>query len=173
MVLIFHDQLVQFGITVLLGDTAGDSGLNPLPYLVIAIRSSHRGAIYPQEYLIELLLYIYFQIVALTLSDVIGDSLDTIASGPTTPSTTSHNDIIALLEKYNLTQVLPSSMQHILSQHKHIFSGGTLCVPIENGSYKHVQNIIVGSNSIATIYCSCRKGLFYGVGEVYTCNHRL
>ena len=96
------------------------------------------------------LLYMYFQMVALILSDVIGDSLDTIASGPTTPSTTSHNDITALLEKYNLTQVLPSSMQHILSQHKYIFSGGTLCVPIENGSYKHVQNIIVGSNSIAT-----------------------
>ena len=35
VVLIFRDQLVQFGITILFGDTTGDSGLNPLQYLVI------------------------------------------------------------------------------------------------------------------------------------------
>ena len=52
VVLICRDQLVQFGITVLLGDTAGDSGLNPLQYLVIAACSSHRSTIYPQEYVI-------------------------------------------------------------------------------------------------------------------------
>jgi glycerate kinase len=95
------------------------------------------------------------QMVALILSDVIGNPLDTIASGPTVPSNISRDDVITLLDKYSVTQLRPESIQSVLStkdrqtQKPSPESSGE-GVLIENGSYKHVQNAIVGSNSIAT-----------------------
>ena len=41
-------------------------------------------------------------LISLILSDVVGDPLDTIASGPTAPDTTTFNDAILILKKYNL-----------------------------------------------------------------------
>ena len=90
------------------------------------------------------------QMVALILSDVIGDPLDTIASGPTTPSNTTHNDIIALFQKYNLFPSLPKSIRDILANHRSSLDIPLERVPVENGSYKHVQNVIVGSSKVAT-----------------------
>ena len=95
---------------------------------------------------------ILVQMVGLIVSDVIGDPLDTIASGPTTPTTTTHHDIIALLEKFSLTHSFPQSMQHILF-HKNnsvYVASPPKCVEIENGHYKHVENVIIGSNRDAT-----------------------
>jgi len=41
-------------------------------------------------------------LISLILSDVVGDPLDTIASGPTAPDTTTFNDAILILKKYKL-----------------------------------------------------------------------
>jgi len=41
-------------------------------------------------------------VIALIMSDVIGDPLDFIASGPTAPDTTSFSDAIAVIQKYGL-----------------------------------------------------------------------
>ncbi len=41
-------------------------------------------------------------VVSLILSDVVGDPLDTIASGPTAPDTTTFSNAISILKKYNL-----------------------------------------------------------------------
>lgn len=93
--------------------------------------------------------------VALILSDVIGDPLDTIASGPTVPSSTTQDDVIALIDKYSMSQSIPPSIQSILSDggartHPASKQSSSLFVPIKNGGYEHVHNVIVGSNSIAT-----------------------
>ena len=93
------------------------------------------------------------QMVSLILSDVIGDHMDTIASGPTAPTNITHHDVITLMEKYNLFQSLPQSIQNILSCEQNPpreTETPRESVPIINGSYKHVQNVIVGSNRLAT-----------------------
>ena len=49
-------------------------------------------------------------IVSFILSDVIGDPLDVIASGPTVPDPTSFQDAYAVLEKYQLIEKVHPSI---------------------------------------------------------------
>ncbi len=46
------------------------------------------------------------QVHTLVLSDVVGDNLDVIASGPTVPDTTTFTDAAAVLDKYKLWQTI-------------------------------------------------------------------
>ena len=86
--------------------------------------------------------------VAIILSDVINDPLHVIASGPSVPSTTTSADIMSLLEKYQLS--IPPSVEKYLDSTQEPSWESISIAPIENGSYCHVQNVIVGNNSIAT-----------------------
>ncbi|NXY36516.1 GLCTK kinase, partial [Pomatorhinus ruficollis] len=81
------------------------------------------------------------RVVSLILSDVIGDPLDIIASGPTAPSSHSVQDCLQILTKYNLLHNLPKSVEMVLS------SSPTKPTAPEN--YAHVSNIILGSNTLA------------------------
>lgn len=81
------------------------------------------------------------QVVSLILSDVIGDPLDIIASGPTAASSHSVQDCLQILTKYNLLHNLPESVETVLS------SSPTKPTAPEN--YSHVSNIILGSNTLA------------------------
>ena len=47
------------------------------------------------------------KIISLILSDVIGDSLDVIASGPTSPDETTFRDALNVIEKYDLRDKIP------------------------------------------------------------------
>ena len=96
------------------------------------------------------MLTLLFKMVALLLSDAVGDPLDVIASGPTVPCHTTRSDIIQLVEKYSLTPSLPLSIQNILSQPQTPTEDSITRIPIRDGSYGHVQNVIVGSSKIAT-----------------------
>ncbi|HAZ31294.1 MAG TPA: glycerate kinase [Dehalococcoidia bacterium] len=54
------------------------------------------------------------QTVSLIISDVVGDRLDTIASGPTYPDSTTYSDALAVLEKYELKEkVPPGTLAHL------------------------------------------------------------
>ncbi|XP_032555142.1 glycerate kinase [Chiroxiphia lanceolata] len=81
------------------------------------------------------------QVVSLILSDVIGDPLDIIASGPTAANSHSVQDCLQVLAKYNLLHNLPKSVETVLS------SSPTKPTAPEN--YSHVSNIIIGSNTLA------------------------
>ncbi|XP_019136041.1 glycerate kinase [Corvus cornix cornix] len=81
------------------------------------------------------------RVVSLILSDVIGDPLDIIASGPTAASSHSVQDCLQILTKYNLLHNLPKSVETVLS------SSPTKPTAPEN--YSHVSNIILGSNTLA------------------------
>ncbi|NXN66167.1 GLCTK kinase, partial [Himantopus himantopus] len=81
------------------------------------------------------------QVVSLILSDVIGDPLDIIASGPTAASSHSVQDCLQILTKYNLLHNLPKSVETVLSS--------SPTKPTASEDYSHVCNVIIGSNRLA------------------------
>ncbi|MCX5803005.1 MAG: glycerate kinase [Proteobacteria bacterium] len=86
--------------------------------------------------------------LSLILSDVIGDRLDVISSGPTSPDKTTYQDALGVISKYNLTDRVP---QKILSLLKDGVQGNLPETPKEgNPIFEKVENIIVGSNRMAT-----------------------
>ena len=56
------------------------------------------------------------RVLGLIISDVVGDRLDSIASGPISPDSTTFSDAIAVLRKYSLWESIPSTAARILSE---------------------------------------------------------
>ena len=56
------------------------------------------------------------RIIGLIISDVVGDRLDSIASGPISPDTTTFSDAIAVLRRHDLWEAIPSSAAKILDE---------------------------------------------------------
>ena len=82
--------------------------------------------------------------VSLILSDVIGDSLDIIASGPTVPECSTPDMCLALFEKMKLVSQVPQSIMSMLS--------ATTTSPVEQpppNVFTNVNNVLIGSNRIA------------------------
>jgi len=55
-------------------------------------------------------------LVTIVLSDVIGDRIDVIASGPTAPDPTTFKDAMNVIEKYSLKNRLPARVLKLLKQ---------------------------------------------------------
>jgi len=93
-------------------------------------------------------------LVSLILSDVVGDDLDVIASGPTVPDTTTFSDCIEIFDKYNIRKQLPETVVN------HIKAGSAGNVPEtpkkDDSAFKNTQNVIIGSN-IEAIIAAKRK----------------
>ena len=84
------------------------------------------------------------EIVSLILSDVVGDPLDVIASGPTVPSTQTKQDALAVIKKYELDSEVPESILSLL-QRADIDKNKGDCV------YTYlINNILVGNNITAS-----------------------
>jgi glycerate 2-kinase len=83
-------------------------------------------------------------IVSLILSDVIGDRLDVIASGPTAADPSTFGDALGILERYRLSTEVPPSVVDLLRRGER----GELPETPKPGSrfLERVENIIVGSN---------------------------
>lgn len=84
------------------------------------------------------------QVLTLILSDVIGDPLDVIASGPTVPDPTTFSDALGILAKYSLLNQIPTSISN------HLKSGayGEIPETPKPGAliFENVQNMIIGNN---------------------------
>ena len=83
------------------------------------------------------------------ISDVPGDDLSVIASGPTVPDSSSFTDVKNIVEKYALTNKLPAS----ILKHTKDGVGGSVNETPKPGDiiFKQVQNKIIGNNSIALL----------------------
>ena len=89
------------------------------------------------------------RILSLILSDVIGNPLETIASGPTVPDSTTPGDAIRILEKYfpsliTETQGHKDSLSAVIQRLR-----GSEEPLVDHSFVERTQNIIVGDNSLA------------------------
>ncbi|MGO9241238.1 MAG: glycerate kinase [Bryobacteraceae bacterium] len=87
------------------------------------------------------------RVVALLLSDVIGDPLDVIGSGPTAPDDSTFAGAWAVIEKYALQDRIPAVIRHhleagLLGEIGETPKPGDAC-------FRRVQNLVVGSNRLA------------------------
>jgi glycerate 2-kinase len=83
-------------------------------------------------------------IISLLLSDVVGDRLDMIASGPTIADPTTFRDAWSVLDKYKILSQVPAQVLTHLSDGM----AGILSETIKPGDpiLANVQNILVGNN---------------------------
>ncbi len=87
-------------------------------------------------------------ILNLILSDVVGDPLDFIASGPTVPDSTTFSEAIAILKKYNLWAAAPESIRKVLSEGKKGLIPET--PKARDKAFRKVHNVVIGNNRSST-----------------------
>ncbi len=84
------------------------------------------------------------RLATLILSDVVGDSLDVIASGPTVPDESTFEDCLVIISKYRLESEVPFSIRNYLREGA---AGRRQDTPKPgNACFARTQNVIVGSN---------------------------
>jgi hydroxypyruvate reductase len=86
-------------------------------------------------------------VVSLILSDVVGDSLDSIASGPTVPDSSTFSDCLRVIERHRIQAKLPPPVRSFLERGAkgEIEETPKPADPVFQG----VQSLIVGSNRLA------------------------
>jgi glycerate-2-kinase len=84
------------------------------------------------------------KVVSLILSDVVGDPIEYIASGPTSPDSSTFKDALSIIKKYNLVNKLPKSVVERIEKG---VRGEILETPKPGDEiFNNVKNIIVSNN---------------------------
>ena len=87
------------------------------------------------------------RLITLVLSDVVGDRLDAIASGPTVPDPTTFRDCLAILARYDLLDRIPDSV-HVHFQRG--LAGGVAETPKAGDPVFGLgQTVLVANNRLA------------------------
>lgn len=86
-------------------------------------------------------------VLALVLSDVVGNPLDVIASGPTVPDTSTFADACAIVERFGVMDQLPDSVANRLKAGR----AGEIADTPKPGDplFERVQTVVVASNELA------------------------
>ncbi|MFN2216639.1 MAG: glycerate kinase, partial [Anaerolineales bacterium] len=82
------------------------------------------------------------RVISLILSDVIGNPLEAIASGPTAPDPTTKLDALAVLHKYHLIVSIPAAIPKIINSAQETAKPG-------DRIFDKVSNYIIGSNEMS------------------------
>ncbi|TRO48612.1 glycerate kinase [Candidatus Bathyarchaeota archaeon] len=87
------------------------------------------------------------RVLGVVLSDVIGDPLETIASGPTSPDTTTYGGAVDVLKRYGLLGSAPHPIVDRLNRG----ASGELDETPKPGDpiFDRVENVIIGGNTTA------------------------
>jgi glycerate-2-kinase len=84
------------------------------------------------------------KIISLIISDVIGDKLDVIASGPTSPDNSTFTDALKVIERYGLIDRIPRKVLEVLQSGVDGFIPET---PKKGDKlFDRVENILIGNN---------------------------
>lgn len=86
-------------------------------------------------------------VVSLILSDVIGDPLDVIASGPTSPDPSTFADAISIIRKYQIENEIPKQILEILNEGMENKLQETL--KLNDEVLRQTHNLIIGTNLLA------------------------
>ncbi|WP_419785432.1 glycerate kinase type-2 family protein [Pseudodesulfovibrio sp.] len=86
-------------------------------------------------------------VASLIISDVVGDDLDVIASGPTAPDSSTYADCRAILDRYRLCHQVPQSVEQLISTGCKGGMGET-CKATDD-CFARVRNVIVAGNGMA------------------------
>lgn len=86
-------------------------------------------------------------VLALVLSDVVGDELSSIASGPTVPDRSSWSDALGIVRRFGIEGRIPDAARRLLADG----AAGLLPDTPKPGSaaFKGVRHLVIGSNSRA------------------------
>jgi hydroxypyruvate reductase len=79
------------------------------------------------------------QIISLILSDVVGDALEAIASGPTAPDSTARDDVLSIIEEYGLEGKIPASVISNLRE----------TAKPDDPVFTRVKNMVIAGNKAA------------------------
>ena len=82
-------------------------------------------------------------VVSLLLSDVVGDDIGVIGSGPTAPDPSTFADALAIIDHYGLRRRLPPSVRERLEQ------GAAGAIEDTPKRVDNAYNVIIGSNRLA------------------------
>ncbi|MEM1508949.1 MAG: glycerate kinase [Thermofilaceae archaeon] len=86
-------------------------------------------------------------VLSLIISDVVGDRLDVIASGPTVPDSTTFIDARMVLERYEILDKVPPRIRELIENG---ISGKLRETPKPGDPcFEQVYNVLIGSNLIA------------------------
>jgi len=93
-------------------------------------------------------------VVSLLLSDVIGDPLDVIGSGPTAPDPSTFADALAVLDTLGVADRIPKTVLNRLTAG----DAGKIAETPKPGNvlFRDVHNIVVGSNALALAAAAAR-----------------
>jgi hydroxypyruvate reductase len=84
------------------------------------------------------------RVFTLILSDIVGDPLDAIASGPTVPDPRTYADALGILDKYRIRQEIPASIR------THLEAGAAGTIPEtpkpDDPLFARVRSVMVASN---------------------------
>ena len=86
------------------------------------------------------------RVIALVLSDVVGDDLATIASGPVSPDPTTYQDALAVLAARTLLGIAPAATRHLEAGAR-----GAVAETPKPGApeFRRVQTAVIGGNRVS------------------------
>jgi hydroxypyruvate reductase len=94
------------------------------------------------------------RVESLMLSDVIGDNLDVIGSGPTAPDVSTFADVMEILDRYGIRERVPAPVRERIEQGER---GDLPETPKpDDAVFARVRNTIVGSSRLALAAAAAR-----------------